>query len=159
MTTCTSCGVRPPRDSASLAAQLEDATLFATTAHEGQVDKAGLPYILHPLAVSDALAPDRQAQIVGVLHDVMEDCGVSWQTLYLRYGYDVANAVEALSRQKGEKYSEFILRVKRNPLARKVKIVDIRHNITREVKPEDEGWKASMIRTRYQPALAELEEE
>ena len=139
--------------------KLVDATLFATQAHEGQLDKAGLPYIAHPLRVSQAMAPDLEAQIVGVLHDVMEDCGVRWETLYLRYGATVANAVRDLSRYKTESYRGFIGRVMLNPLARRVKIADIRDNLSRPVLPGDEEWKRSMASKRYLPALRVLEQE
>lgn len=143
---------------AELAEKLEDAKLFATQAHEGQNDKAGLPYILHPMRVSESLAPDKLAQIVGVLHDVMEDCGVRWETLYLRYGAEVAWAVEDLSRRRGETYKAFIERARRNPLARKVKIADIKDNMNRDVLPDDIKWKEGMIANRYLPALKRLEE-
>jgi (p)ppGpp synthase/HD superfamily hydrolase len=54
---------------------LQRAIEIAVMAHKGQVDKAGAPYVLHPLRVMHSLrAENVQTQIVGVLHDVVEDC-------------------------------------------------------------------------------------
>ena len=141
-------------------ANLQDAIIFATQAHEKQTDKAGLPYILHPISVMNRIPEeDVVGRTVAILHDVMEDCGVRWETLYLRYGAEVANAVRDLSCYKGESYKGFLGRVMLNPLARRVKIQDIRDNLARPVLPGDEEWKRSMTTKRYLPALRVLEQE
>lgn len=78
---------------------IEDAIAFAAKKHRGQVDKAGEPYILHPLRVMLAMDTD-EARRVAVLHDVMEDCGVSRADLE-QLGYPPAEiaAVEALTKR------------------------------------------------------------
>lgn len=109
-------------------ALVEQAIKLATEAHTGQVDKGGQPYILHPLRVMLACQPGEE-QIVAVLHDTMEDCGVSWATLARRFGNAVADAVEALSRSEEETYPAFIERCAQNPVARAVKLADIADNM------------------------------
>ena len=62
---------------------LEDTLIFAANAHRGQTDKAGQPYILHPLRVLNNLGLNAplEHQMAALLHDVMEDCGVTRQML------------------------------------------------------------------------------
>ena len=108
---------------------LERAIEIAATAHAGQQDKAGAPYILHPLRVM--LAQKEPAQrIAAVLHDVVED--TPWTLEQLRaegFGDDVLRAVDALTKREGEDYFAFIDRAGRDPVARTVKIADIRDNM------------------------------
>src|ERR1041385_8633485 len=111
---------------------IEDAIQFVTELHRGQTDKAGLPYILHPIRVmSGFLAPeDEDARLVAVLHDVVEDCPVTCQMLLERgYSLKVVEAIDALSRRKGESYQTYLERVDRNPLAVRVKMADLHDNL------------------------------
>lgn len=113
---------------------LEQAIAFAALLHEGQRDKAKAPYILHPLRVM-ARVQGLETMRVAVLHDVMEDCGVTRKML-LDKGLperEVA-AIEALSKQDGEHggedaYMIFIRRVAKNPLATTVKLADLADNM------------------------------
>jgi hypothetical protein len=107
---------------------LEDAIILACTAHRRQVDKAGAPYILHPLRVMQGVSGDER-RIAAVLHDVVEDCGIDPAAIAARFGDAVADAVIALSRQEGEEYDAFIDRCARNPIARDVKRADIADNL------------------------------
>ena len=108
---------------------LERAIEIAAAAHAGQQDKAGAPYILHPLRVM--LAQKENAQrIAAVLHDVVED--TPWTLEQLRaegFSDDVLRAVDALTKREGEDYSDFVERAGRDPVARPVKIADIRDNM------------------------------
>jgi (p)ppGpp synthase/HD superfamily hydrolase len=108
---------------------LERAIEIAATAHAGQQDKAGAPYILHPLRVM--LAQKEPAQrIAAILHDVVED--TPWTLEQLRaegFSDDVLSAVDALTKRKGEDYFAFVDRAGRDPVARAVKIADIRDNM------------------------------
>ncbi len=119
---------------------LEDAIALAASLHKGQVDKAGQRYILHPLRVMLSLDDDR-ARIAAVLHDTVEDCGLTLETIGTRFGADIAEAVDALTKREGEDYTRFIERCGRNPLARKVKLADIgdNSNLARlaELTPKD----------------------
>ena len=108
---------------------LEKAIRIAAQAHEGQRDKAGAPYILHPLRVMMKMATEVE-QITAVLHDVVED--TDWTMERLRQeGFlgEILAALDCLTRKNGEEYEKFIERVKRNPLAVKIKIADLEDNL------------------------------
>ena len=111
---------------------LEDAIVLAAQKHKGQVDKAGAPYILHPLRVMNFLAREasQDERIVAVLHDVPEDCGVSFEDL-AAWGYSpqVLEALELVTRRADETYQEFIERLSPNSMARRVKMCDLRDNM------------------------------
>jgi (p)ppGpp synthase/HD superfamily hydrolase len=106
-----------------------DAVALAARVHRDQRDKAGQPYILHPLRVM-LRQYDEAAQIVGVLHDVLEDSKVTADDLRTGgYTEEVVVALEALTTRKGEDYADFIDRVAVNPLARRVKLSDLEDNM------------------------------
>ena len=108
---------------------LETALQIALATHAGQQDKAGRPYILHPLRVMAAMHND-QERAVALLHDVIED-GDWDRARLIEAGIpaEVADAVETLSRRDGEGYPAFIERVLGNPLAARVKRADIADNL------------------------------
>lgn len=113
---------------------LEDAIAFAALQHKGQQDKAGAPYILHPLRVMANLgrAASQEERIAAVFHDVVEDCEVSLQNLRdLGYSSQVVEAVDALTKRPDEEddYDKAIRRVVQNPIARRVKIADLTDNL------------------------------
>jgi (p)ppGpp synthase/HD superfamily hydrolase len=104
---------------------------FAAAKHGNQTDKAGQPYILHPLRVMAAMDTDEERR-VAVLHDVVEDCGVTPDDIRARgYPEREVKAIEALTKRQDEKndYPRFIERVLLNPLAAKVKLADIEDNL------------------------------
>jgi hypothetical protein len=109
-----------------------EATLaFALGKHWGQVDKAGAPYILHPVRVMLRMSTDEERR-VALLHDVMEDCGVTReQLLALGYPKREVEAIAALTKRSSEHgdYMAFIRRVERNPLAARVKLGDLEDNM------------------------------
>lgn len=108
---------------------LERAIAIATEAHQGQRDKAGQPYILHPLRLMQRLSDD-EARIVAVLHDVVEDS--PWSLDQLRgegFSAAVIAAIDGLSRREGEGYEAFIERLLPDPLARRVKLADLADNM------------------------------
>ncbi|MDR3482089.1 MAG: GTP pyrophosphokinase [Burkholderiaceae bacterium] len=119
---------------------LEQAIALAVSAHTGQVDKAGAPYILHPLRLMLSLQTEPE-RIVAVLHDVVEDCGVSLEDLKMRgFSAEVVAAIEAVTRRTGESYEDFVLRAAANPIGRRVKLADLRDNsdLGRIDQPSDE---------------------
>lgn len=108
---------------------LEKAILHATMAHEGQADKGGLPYILHPLAVMLSLpATDVDARIVAVLHDVVEDTSTTLANLAQWLPTYLVDAVDAMSKRQGETNRTYWARCKANPIAARVKVADMAHN-------------------------------
>ena len=108
---------------------LEQAISIAVKAHAGQVDKAGQPYILHPLRLMLKFN-STDAMIVAVLHDVVEDSSIMIQELE-GFGFSdvVVDAVASLTRKRGESYEDFVLRASKNELARMVKIEDVKDNL------------------------------
>lgn len=108
------------------------ALTIAAAAHERQVDKAGRPYIAHPLRmVARALTEyhDPDIAIVAALHDVVEDSAISFDNLCMvGFSDRVLDAVAVLTRQPGEPYADFLLRCRANALALVVKLLDVDDN-------------------------------
>lgn len=133
---------------------LEKALMLAAAAHAGQLDKAGQPYILHPLRQA-VQAPTLETQILAVLHDVVEDSATTLDDLRMA-GFDdeIVSAVDALTRRDGEDYFAYLRRAVANPLARVVKRLDLLDNmdLTRLPGPLSDG-DIERLR-RYKAALA-----
>jgi len=107
---------------------VEKALEIAKEAHKGQLDKAGVDYIQHPLNVA-AMVESPEEKAVALLHDVIEDTDISVEDLRTKgMPGDVVEAVFALTKLKDIDYFEYLNRVKDNPLARKVKLADLSHN-------------------------------
>src|SRR5687768_5246030 len=107
---------------------LERAVALAVKAHAGQVDKAGAPYILHPLRVMLRFATDEE-RIVAVLHDIVEDCNLSLDDLRKQgFSPEIIAALDCLTRRPEEPYDIFISRAAQNSSARRVKLADLEDN-------------------------------
>lgn len=118
--------------------KLAQAIKLATGAHDGQVDKIGLPYILHPLRVM-LKGQTEEERIVGVLHDVVEDTYVTVSIINQFFGPEIAEAVNAITFNAGaETRDEYYARVKANPLALTVKLHDVNDNLSRLDGLDDE---------------------
>ena len=108
---------------------LEDAILLAAQAHRGQKDKVGQPYITHLLRVMLRLEGEA-AQIVGVLHDLVEDTDATFDDLRTQgYAEELVQALDCLTHRPDETYEQFIERAAANPLARRVKRADLEDNM------------------------------
>ncbi|MBN1380189.1 MAG: HD domain-containing protein [Deltaproteobacteria bacterium] len=108
---------------------LEDAILIALQAHKGQRDKAGDPYILHPLRMMCRMHNETE-RIAAVLHDVIEDS--SWTAEKLReagFSEEIIAIVDGLTRREGESYHAFIRRTEKNHVSKEVKIADLEDNM------------------------------
>jgi len=134
---------------------LEKAIIIATTAHQEQVDKAGEPYILHPLRVMLALQTEAE-RITAVLHDVIEDTHYTIQDLREEgFPEKVLEALELVTKKENEDYDTFIKRLSGNEIARKVKIADLNDNmnISRIKNPSEKDFARI---EKYKKALKEL---
>lgn len=110
-------------------ATLERAIEIAASAHAGQVDKAGEPYILHPLRVMLRVASPHE-RMAAVLHDVVEDTSVSLQGLISEgFPSDVISAIKALTKRPGESRLEAAERAAADSIARQVKLADNAENM------------------------------
>jgi len=136
---------------------LDDAIVLAANAHKGQKDRNGEPYIMHPARVMSQLW-GHDERMVAILHDVVEDTDVTLDDLR-KAGYPdrIVEAVDAISRRKdaGESFSQYIQRVKTNPLATKVKIADLKDNSNLDRLPKVEAFDLKRL-DRYNRALQYL---
>jgi (p)ppGpp synthase/HD superfamily hydrolase len=111
---------------------IEQAIAIAVKAHAGQTDKAGQPYILHPLRVMLRVQTPEE-RIAAVLHDVVEDCGVTLDELRAAGFPEAAlEAVEILTHApqvSEEEYFDAIRRAAAHPIARRVKRADLEDNL------------------------------
>jgi (p)ppGpp synthase/HD superfamily hydrolase len=143
----------------SLVSLLEAAIEMAVRAHRKQVDKAGEPYILHPLRVMLRVREQGyrvEVQAAAVLHDVVEDTAVTLDDV-AALDPAVAVLVDAVTRRPGEAYADFVRRAAKDPEARAVKLADVLDNRSRLDRLPPEA--AEPLAKRYEKALAVLMEE
>ena len=108
---------------------LEQAISIASLTHTGQVDKAGEPYILHPLRVMMKLKDEKQ-RIVAVLHDVIDDTDLTIQDLSDQgLDYELVKIILTLTRRKDETYDEYLNRICFDEFAIKIKLADLEDNM------------------------------
>lgn len=104
-----------------------EAMKLAYKAHHGQVDKGGIPYIFHPFHLAEQM-PDEYTTCVALLHDVVEDTDVTLEEIKAFFPPEVADAVAVMTHGKDEPYLDYVRRVSKHPIARIVKLADLRHN-------------------------------
>jgi (p)ppGpp synthase/HD superfamily hydrolase len=136
---------------------LEDAILLALDAHRGQVYPAPEPepYILHPLRVMLGVT-SRVAQIVAILHDVVEDSDTTLSALAEQgFSQAILDALDCITHRPGEAYEDYVDRLAANPIARQVKVSDLRDNLAnnRALSPTPENLARI---ARYERALRTL---
>lgn len=109
--------------------QFQIALELAVEKHKNQTDKAGNPYILHPLHVMENVN-SKEGKIIAILHDIIEDTDVTEDYL-LKIGLSkrIVDAVVALTRSEDIDYQEYIKNLSSNPLAKEVKLADLEHNM------------------------------
>lgn len=134
----------------------EVAERIARSAHAGQVDKVGAPYIEHVSRVAAAVRDaDPETEAVGWLHDVLEDTDWTVDLLVNRAGIPLAVAGAALivTRRKAmETYAEFINRIVRSGdvMAMRVKLADLKDHLNEHCPPH--------LRPRYERAIPLIED-
>jgi (p)ppGpp synthase/HD superfamily hydrolase len=128
---------------------LTKAIKIARDAHRGQKDKSGIDYIYHPLYVMSQMFTEDE-MIVAVLHDVVEDTNITIEQLQSQgFQEHIIYAIAIISRNEGTTYKDYIRNVSSSPLATRVKIADLRHNMSPE---RMKGINTGMLK-RYQWAL------
>ena len=143
-----------------LSERAKEALDFALIKHAGQVDKADRPYLGHVLRVALEVLPlGEEYFIVGLLHDILEDTDVTKEEIKSRWGDDIADAVESVTRRitpTKEPYSELIIRSAQNKIGRMVKLADNKDNSDpariANLPPDQQG-----ITKRYAKARRVLE--
>jgi len=108
---------------------------LAYEAHHGQKDKVGLPYFLHPFHVAERMDDEKEV-CVALLHDVLEDTTVSLDELKHIFPVEVTDALQLLTHDDKVDYFEYIKALSHNPLAKKVKLADLEHNLDIRRIPE-----------------------
>ena len=132
------------------------ASKIAYRAHDGQTDKAGVPYIFHPIHIAEQMDSEESC-VVALLHDVIEDSDITLEILSKYFNDDIITALRVLTKKENDDYVMYIKRVKTNKLATKVKIKDLEHNmdLTRLDEITDKDKKRSM---KYWEAIRYLED-
>ncbi len=95
---------------------------MATSAHQGQVEKAGAAYINHPARVAARVRGDDAAEIMAWLHDVVEDTSVTLADLRTHFAESIVEAVDAMTRRPGAAPDAYYSRVRADPIARAAKL-------------------------------------
>ena len=106
---------------------IRTAMQIACRAHAGQTDKAGYPYIHHPLHLAEQMT-EEYAVCAALLHDVMEDTDVSEQELAQVMPAEVMEALRLLTHDESVPYMDYVRAISHNPIARAVKLADLAHN-------------------------------
>lgn len=106
---------------------LEKAIRIAVNAHYGQKDKGGDPYIFHPFRVMNACS-SLEAKIVAILHDVVEDTDIEMDFISAEFPIEIVDALKLLTHTPEVDYMDYVQGTKNNPIAREVKIADLKDN-------------------------------
>lgn len=133
---------------------------IAYAAHDGQTDKAGMPYIFHPYHLAEQM-DDEISVCVALLHDVAEDTAVTLESLAEIFPQEVMEPLRLLTHKKGDDYLEYVKALKQNPTAKKVKLADLAHNSDQSRFSGIPGISEEMLvyfRKKYAAAKAILEE-
>ena len=100
---------------------------IAYTAHHGQTDYNGIPYIFHPIHLAEQME-DEISCCAALLHDVVEDTGVTMEQLAVEFPAEVIEVLTLLTHQKDVDYFDYVRAIKENPIAKKIKLADLDHN-------------------------------
>lgn len=100
---------------------------LAYAAHHGQTDKSGVPYIFHPYHVAEQMT-DEFTTCAALLHDVVEDTGLTFEELEDQFPKEVLDALRLLTHEGETDYFEYVRAIKENSIAKAVKLADIAHN-------------------------------
>lgn len=136
---------------------IKKASKIAHEAHKDDVDKAGYPYLMHPLYLAFQMT-DEDSVCVALLHDVIEDHSNKYSfELFEKEGFNenVITALKLLTHAPNVPYMEYIKAIKTNETARRVKIADLQHNLDLSRRNFTHFHKDEL----YKQALAFLTEE
>lgn len=96
--------------------------------HKNQVDKGGMPYVFHPFHLTEQMT-DENTTVVALLHDVVEDTDYTIEDLRnMDFNEEILEAISLMTYSKDVPYMEYIAEIKKNPIAKTVKLADLKHN-------------------------------
>lgn len=126
-------------------------------AHRDQTDKSGMPYVFHPFHLAEQMT-DEDTTVAALLHDVMEDTALTRQDLQqMGFREAILEALTLLTHDPAVAYMDYVAKIKENPIAKAVKLADLRHNsdLTRLDVVDEYALRR---REKYREAIALLEE-
>lgn len=126
-------------------------------AHKEQVDKSGMPYVFHPFHLAEQMKTE-ETTVVALLHDLVEDTDYTIEDLMsMGFSKSITDAIALMTHTNDVEYMDYVREIKNNPIAKAVKLADLKHNsdLTR-LDVADE--KALSRREKYLKAIKLLEE-
>ena len=97
-------------------------------AHKEQIDKSGMPYVFHPFHLAEQMT-DEPTTVVALLHDLIEDTAYTLDDLHaLGFSEQICEAIALMTHDEAVAYMDYVAAIKENPIARTVKLADLRHN-------------------------------
>ena len=128
-------------------------------AHKEQKDKSGLPYVFHPFHLAEQMK-DEDTTITALLHDVAEDTDVSLEDIAgMGFSQKVMEALALLTHDEAVPYMDYVKALGNNPIARRVKLADLRHNSDLSRLDTDQIDEKALARVKkYAEAIKLLEE-
>ena len=97
-------------------------------AHRDQIDKSGMPYVFHPFHLAEQMT-DEKTTVVALLHDVIEDTEYTIDDLKnMGFSEDILSAIALMTHDDSVPYMEYVAQIKADPIAKAVKLADLRHN-------------------------------
>ena len=137
---------------------VEKALKICFDAHKNQVDNNGLPYVFHPFHLAEQMETEDEI-CTALLHDVVEDSEYTIENLR-REGFAsaVLEAVALLTHDPDVPYMNYIQKIRKNKVARKVKLADLTHNSDPNRKTPENEWERTRAR-KYRIAKAILEDD
>ena len=125
-------------------------------AHRDQVDKSGLPYAFHPFHLAEQMS-DEKTTVVALLHDIVEDTEYTLDDLRkMGFDDDIITAISLMTHGENVPYMEYVAKIKENPIARAVKLADLRHNSDLTRLDAVNEWDIQRVE-KYKEAIALLE--
>lgn len=110
---------------------VKKACLISFEAHKDDKDKGGYPYVYHPFFLASRF-DDEETVCVALLHDVIEDHGDTYSfASFKESGFpdSVINALKLLTHSEGVPYMDYVKEIAKDPIARRVKMADLEHNM------------------------------
>ena len=130
---------------------------IAYNAHHGQRDKAGTPYIFHPIHLAEQMETEEEC-IVALLHDVVEDTDITFEQLDKEFSDKVIEALKLLTHDDSVEYFDYVRNLRNNPIARTVKFADLCHNSDETRLPTKASKKDKKRQEKYKKAIEILSE-
>lgn len=128
-------------------------------AHKEQIDKTGMPYVFHPFHLAEQMT-DETSTVCALLHDVVEDTDITLKDLRdMGFPNEVIEVLTLLTHKETVPYFDYVKEISKNPIAKQVKLADLKHNsdLSRFAGNEIDSY-ALQRNEKYKKAIAMLSE-